>query len=73
MKPKIIVEFLGHSITGARTIAKQLKGCYRYDVYRIEESVLLHVQDYEEQFPYLVLLEDRKWKLVEEAIFDENS
>lgn len=70
MKQPIIAEFIVHSITGARKLAKQLQGCYRFDAYRIEESVLLHIQDYPEQFPYLVLVELWKWDAILEA-FDE--
>jgi hypothetical protein len=61
MRPNALVEFLGCSMSEPETIAEQLKGCHRWDAYGVEERVLLHVQDYPEQFPYLVLLERHKW------------
>lgn len=67
---KIKVDFLGYSISGARTIVKGLKASYRYDVYKTDCGILLHIQDYPEQFPYLVRLEPRKWQAVLEC-FEE--
>lgn len=62
-------EILGHSITAGRTIARNLKSCYRYDAYMVaDESIVLHIQDYPEQFPYLVMIERRKWDVILECM-----
>jgi len=67
-------EILGHSITAGRTIARNLKSCYRYDVYMVaDESIVLHIQDYPEQFPYLVMVEKRKWDVIWELIQNSES
>jgi len=47
------------TITG---IAKIMKASWRYEVYQVGKFFLLHVQDFQEQYPYLILMSKTKWQ-----------
>lgn len=65
-------DFLGETTKTVTTIAGLMKIAYRYDALMVDEMILLHVQDYPEQYPYLLLMSKTKFDAVCCLLFSEN-
>jgi hypothetical protein len=57
------------TITG---IANIMKAAYRYEIYELGKFFLLHVQDFPEQYPYLIAMSKNKWNAVCCLIWSKN-
>lgn len=57
------------TITG---IANIMNAASRYDVYELGKFVLLHIQDYEEAYPYLIVMDKSKWEAVTCLLWSKN-
>lgn len=53
-------------------IVKIMKSSYSYDVCEVGGLFLLLVQDYPEQYPYLILMSKNKWQAVTCLMWSKN-
>lgn len=72
MDTSIKPEKLDESPKTVSGIANIMKDSYRYDVYELGKFVILHVQDFPEQYPYLIVMGKSKWKAVTCLLWSKN-